>query len=246
MLRGIYNFFLSLKTSIWLLAGILLLLLAGAVIMPGHEEFQGLHTVPLFPWLAGNEPRLTWWLWGSVALLCLLMLNTVACSIESVFRKWTARKWLLIISPQIIHIGFLLILLAHLLSSTGSYRNMAFAYRDSVVQLPNGIEVLFRDIRTQIDPSGYITDWAADIEYSAGGNLLGRDSILPNSPSFRDGFELNIRTIRVAPFPVAMVEVSREPGAPWALAGGLCFLAGTAVLLVLKVRRDEVLENRDL
>jgi len=45
--------------------------------------------------------------------------------------------------------------------------------------------------------------------------------------------------VKVAPFPVAMIEVSREPGAPWALAGGILFIAGMVTLLFLKIRQEE-------
>jgi hypothetical protein len=41
------------------------------------------------------------------------------------------------------------------------------------------------------------------------------------------------------PFPAALIEVSREPGAIWALVGGLFFLAGMITLLILKIKKEE-------
>jgi len=36
-----------------------------------------------------------------------------------------------------------------------------------------------------------------------------------------------------------MIEVSKEPGAPWALGGSVMFIAGMIALLVLKIAREE-------
>jgi hypothetical protein len=44
----------------------------------------------------------------------------------------------------------------------------------------------------------------------------------------------------MAPYATALIEVSREPGAPYALAGGLLFLTGMFSLLLLKIRREEL------
>lgn len=238
-LKKILNLFLSLRTAIWLILTLLFLLLYGSIIMPVKEEFQGLHMLPLFQWMLENPFDVTWWLWGSLGILSLLTANTILCSIESIFRKREAKQWLLIISPQIIHIGFLFILLAHLLSSYGSFKGTAFVYKDTVLALPNGLEVMFEEIRTSVDPSGYVTDWSSDIRYFKEGRHLSSDVIRPNSPSFKDGLGIYIKTVKVAPFPVALIEVSREPGALWALAGGILFMGGMITLLMLKIKREE-------
>jgi cytochrome c biogenesis protein ResB len=237
--RNILSFFISIKTAILLLFALLFLLLYGSVIMPANEEFGALNTVPLFHWMKETKPAITWWLWGAVGILSLLTTNTIVCSIESVVRKRRSRQWLLVIAPQVIHIGFLFILLAHLLSSYDSFRGTAYVYRGTSLQLPNGLEVFFEDIKTKSGPSGYITDWSADIRYYGEGRLIGRDVIRPNDPSFRNGLGMYVKTVKLAPFPVALVEVSREPGAPWALAGGIFFLIGAVALTVLKIRIEE-------
>jgi len=239
MVKKILEFFISLRTAIWLLTALICLLLYGSFVMPAHEEFLALHTAALFDWMQEMPVSITWWLWAAIAVLSLLTANTVVCSIESIVRKREARQWLLIVSPQIMHIGFLLILLAHLLSSYGSFKAVTFAYRDSVFALPNNLEVRFSQVNAAVDASGYVTDWSADIEYFKEGRPVARDRILPNSPSFRGGIGIYIKTVKVSPFPVAMIEVSREPGAPWALAGGALFMTGMIMLLGLKINRED-------
>ncbi len=238
MLKKALDFFLSLRTAIWLILALLCILLYGSFLMPMKEEFQTLHVMPLFQWMTTNPLAVSWWLWVAIGALSLLTANTILCSVESVLKKKGARNLLLVISPQVIHIGFLFVLLAHLLSSYGSARDTGFVSRGSVIGLADGTSVIFDTITAEADPSGYITDWSAEIRYLREGAKVRNDIIKPNSPSFHGGFGIYIKTVRLQPFPVALIEVSRDPGAIWALVGGILFLAGMSTLLVLKIRRE--------
>jgi hypothetical protein len=40
------------------------------------------------------------------------------------------------------------------------------------------------------------------------------------------------------PSPAALIEISYDRGAPWALAGGIIFLAGNILLVASKLRHD--------
>jgi cytochrome c biogenesis protein ResB len=218
---------------------LLCLLFYGSVLMPAREEFQSLHTVPLFQWMTDNSPGITWWLWAAIGAISLLTVNTLLCSIDSVVKKKSARQWMLVISPQVIHIGFLFILLAHFLSGYSSFRGTAVVYENAGLRLPNGNDVLFRKIEVDTDTMGYIQDWSADIEYFRAGRSLRSDRIRPNSPSFQDGLGIYIKTVQLQPYPAAMIEVSKEPGAVWALIGGILFMLGMITLLLLKIKKEE-------
>lgn len=237
--KKVFAFFLSLRTTIWLFITLLSLFLYGAMIMPARVEFQGLFVQPLFTWMSGHSFTITWWLWGAIVTMAFMTANTVICSIESLMKRKSARQWLLIISPQVVHIGFLFILLAHLLSSHGSYKATAFAYKNTVLPLPTGLDVMFKELRIDVSPAGFVREWAADIQYFQKGRHIKDDSIMPNSPSFMKGFGIYIKTVRAAPFPVAVIEISREPGAWCALLGGIFFTAGMITLLILKIRRED-------
>lgn len=243
--RSVLVFFLSLRTTIILLLVLLCLLLYGSFVMPLNEEFQLLNVAPLLQWMMNNPFRITWWLWASLCILSLLTINTFSCSLESLVKKRESRQWLLMLSPQVIHAGFLFILLAHLLSAYGSFKGMSFVSRGTMLQLPDGLTVLFDSINADVDASGYLREWSAEVKYFQQGRQIASDVIEPNSPSFRNGLGIYIKTVRFDPYPVALIEVSREPGAPWALAGGILFLAGTSTLLVLKVRREDAV-NADI
>jgi hypothetical protein len=238
ILKNILKIFLSIRTSIWLFLVLLFILFYGAVIMPLKEEFLMLHTTPLFQWLLENPLAVTWWIWGAIVVVSLLTINTLLCSVESLIKRRGARQWLLFIAPQIIHIGFLFILLAHLLSSLGSFKGTAFVSRGTMLQLPNGQDVVFDNISIDRDDSGYISNWSAHIRYFRNGNHLTSDVILPNDPSFQEGLGIYIKTVQLRPFPTALIEVSREPGAIWALVGSICFLGGMIILFLMKIRRE--------
>jgi hypothetical protein len=237
--KKISVFFSSLRTAIWLLIALLLLLLFGSILMPLKEEFQSMSALPLFQWMMENSVRITWWLWAAVIVLSLLTANTLMCSVESVLKKRGARNWLLVISPQIIHIGFLFILLAHLLSSYGSFKGMTYVREGTILHLPNGLNAFFRGINADVDSAGYLENWSAEVSYYRGNREVASSVIRPNEPSFEEGLGIYVKTVRMEPFRAALIEVSREPGAPWALAGGILFIAGMATLLILKIRMEE-------
>lgn len=230
------RFLLSIKTSVWLLCALLGLLFAGAFIMPVEEAFQSIHSLPLFDWLMEQDPRATWWLWGCIGLLCLLTLNTFVCSVESIIKKRTSEKWLMIISPQVVHIGFLFMLLAHLLSSMGGLKSMGVAEEGGILTLPGGTFQIAR-INISTDPNGYIVDWSVEADYRSESGQR-REVLLPNKPFFQDGLGIYVRDLRAAPAKEILIEVSREPGALWALIGGILFLAGILTLIALRIRRD--------
>lgn len=227
----------SLQTAILLVILLIAMLLAGAFVMPANTEFQSVHDLPLLRWMLDQPLKMTWWLWASIGITSATVFNTLFCSIESLFRKRAATQWLLLISPQIIHLGFLLILLAHLLSAFGGYRELVVASRGSLLQISEDTLVRIHDIKTRV-VTGYIQDWSVELEYYHGETMDHRDSILPNKPSLGPGFNLTVKDIRAFPVKKVLLQVSREPGALWALSGGVLFVAGITILIFLKVKSE--------
>ena len=215
----------------------LVLFFAGAFIMPGSREFQGLHSMPLFEWIQGQPLKITWWLWGLIGVLGVMAVNTLFCSIESIVKKRKVTQWLLLISPQVIHAGSLFILLAHLLSGMGASQKLATAGEGSAINLSGTDTVMkVKDINIDLDYYGYITGWKVDVEYMSEGEVLRSDTISPNNPSVHTGFNINIKDLRAHPHKVVLLQINRDPGALCALAGGIMFIAGTVLLIGLKIR----------
>jgi hypothetical protein len=235
--NGITRFLLSLRTAVWLLVLLLILFFAGAFVMPAEKSFQLLGSVPLFEWLAAQPVSATWWLWGCIGILGVLALSTLFCSVESVIRKRKTERWILVISPQIVHIGFLFMLLAHLLSSLGGFKSFGIAGEGGVLTLPDGGMLQITGINVSVDPKGYIVGWSVDVAYKSDSAEV-RDVLMPNKPFFEGGVGIYARDVRAYPYREILIEVSKEPGAPWALLGGIFSAVGIIALVAFKMKRD--------
>ena len=238
ILKHILHFFLSLRTTLWFLGLLLVLFFVGAFIMPGNTSFQQLHSTPLFDWIRNQPVKEIWWLWGIIGVLAVIAVNTLFCSVESVLKKRKVTQWLLIIAPQIIHIGFLFMLLAHLLSGLGASQRNANVREGARLSISSNTILKIDNINIDIDHYGYITDWKVDVSYLSGNKILQSDRIMPNSPSVFKGFNVNIRNLKPYPQKIALLQINREPGALWALAGGILFIIGIVILIAFKRKID--------
>ncbi|HXX56419.1 MAG TPA: hypothetical protein VEI96_00295 [Thermodesulfovibrionales bacterium] len=235
----------SLKTSVVLLLFLLIVLFAGACIMPANNAVQSIHALPLLEWIVQAPVGTTWWLWVAMAIIALLAVNTLVCSVQSLLNKKKVAGWLILISPQIIHIGFLCMFLAHFMSSIGGFRSLAVAREGTVLQLPNGSALSVRDILISVDSYGYLSDGTVSISYWTGGRIAGEGVLMPNRPSFHEGIGVHVKDLRAFPERAVLLEIYREPGAAWALVGGVVFMIGTVTPLVLKTKKELVLNERD-
>jgi hypothetical protein len=196
--------------------------------------------MPLFDWLQQQPLGITWWLWGLIGILFVLTLNTLFCSIESIVKKKKVTRWLLLLSPQVIHIGFLFMLVAHLLSAIGALQSQAIAAEGTMVKLSSRNTALqVKNINVSYDYYGHISDWAVSVEYVADGKIIHEDIIRPNSPSTQMGFNINVKDLRTHPVEAVLLQINREPGAVWALIGGILFTVGIVTLILLKIRMEE-------
>ena len=237
MLKNMLDTVLSLRTASWLLFGQVALFLAGAFQMPAMKEYSSMNSMPLFQWMLKSSPSVTWWLWASVVVMGLLVLNTVCCSVDALIKKRQGRHWLLVASPQIIHMGFMLMLLAHLLDASGGFKARVMAGEGQQFRLPGGGGMRIERINQEFSPQGRPLDYFADAKFFARDGKLAREHrIAPNKPAFFKGMGFYVMGIHGDN--TAHIEVTKVPGAPWALAGGVLFSLGTVALVALKIRRE--------
>ncbi len=239
ILKHILNFFLSLGTTLWFLGLLLVLFFVGAFIMPGNNAFQQLHSTPLFDWIQKQPLRDIWWLWGIIGVLAVIAINTLFCSVESLIKKRNVTHWLLLISPQIIHIGFLFMLLAHLLSAFGASQQNANVMEGSRLRISKDTILKVDKIDIDVDYYGYISNWKVDVKYISENEILQSDRIMPNTPSVFNGFNITIKNLKPYPRKIALLQLNREPGAMWALAGGILFIIGIVILVAFKRKIDK-------
>lgn len=232
------TFFLSLKTTVWLLSALIILFFAGSYLMPAHREVFGpMNEALLFDWMQEVAvPNLwsTWWFFASLVLLILLTVNTLVCSINAVKGKWSRSDFLLRIAPQIMHGGFLFILLAHLLGAGMGYRLSGMLPEGASARLPENRALHLSAVRVYPDPAGHPRDWGADIALYENGTRVAAGSLGPNKPLFYRGTGIYLKSFDFERFPSALLMVNKDPGAVWALAGAVLFTLGSIILLVLK------------
>lgn len=232
------NFFLSLKTTVWTLSGLVCLFFVGSYMMPVHQDiFASMNDDLLFEWVekvAIQNVWHTWWFFAALAVLVLLTVNTVVCSLQAIRGKWSRENALLRISPQIIHIGFLFILLAHLLGAGWGYKLAGLLPEGALGRLPENIGLHIQEIRVESDAKGYMKDWAVKVALYEN-NVLVKNGILgPNQPLFYKGTGIYVKTLNFERGPAALLLVAKDPGAMWALVGGILFILGSITLVVLK------------
>lgn len=236
MFTKLYARLASLTFGLWLIGGVLLLLAVGSF-SGGGAEGSSINDVPLFYWLKVTPLSVSWWLWATVGLLALLALNTVLCSVESLRMKCQRGNFLVLIAPQVMHLGFLLIVLAHLFSAWGGGKQVMPVYDGAEIGFPDGRRVQIANMTLQVGPMGMPTDYSAEVRYPAGSGV-GVRTIRPNHPFFYQGFGIYLKEVEMYPLRAALVEIHREPGAGLALAGALLFTVGNLVLLVVRRGRQ--------
>jgi hypothetical protein len=232
------KFFLSLKTTVWTLLVLVCLFFIGSYLMPTHREiFSGMNDDILFSWVrdtAADHLRDTWWLFAAIAALALLTGNTLFCSVQAVRGKWTRRDFLLRTAPQIIHLGFLFILLAHLVGAGWGYKLSGVMPEGAYAPLPEERALQLGQIRVQTDARGYMTGWSAAVSLFENNQLVKSGTLGPNRPLFYRGTGVYLKTLDFERGRAALLLITKDPGAVWALVGGILFLIGSVTLLALK------------
>lgn len=227
----------SLNTGLILLIILVVLLMAGAFVMPFHEAFGLLYVEPLLSWLREAELKISWWLWLSIATVALLSINTFFCSADSIKNKFGKTNFLLLIAPQIMHLGFIFIIIAHLMSSYSGSREIIQVREGTWLRLHDGSIVEIREVLISHDSAGYITDMGLSIiHYSEKGQT--EFTVIPNRPFLYRGRGLYLKAAYPYPLRVAIIEIGHEPGAIPALIGAVLFFGGNGLLLILKIKRE--------
>jgi cytochrome c biogenesis protein ResB len=236
------NFFLSLNTAVWTLFVLLCLFFIGSYMLPMHRPvFDRMNNDLLFHWIkdiAADNVWQTWWFFAALAGLVLLTLNTIFCSIQSARGKWSRSDFLLRIAPQVIHIGFLFILLAHLLGAGWGYKLSGIMPDGGYAPLPGDLAIRLNKIHVETDALGFMTDWSVEASLYDSSHLVKSGTLGPNSPLFYDGTGVYLKSLNFERGPAALLLITKDPGAIWALVGGVLFVLGSVTLLALKWEKN--------
>jgi hypothetical protein len=233
----LWRIVVSLELCLGLLALVAVVMAAGSFRLSG-EYAAAINALLLFTWLRETPLSLSWWLWIVLVLLALLALNTVLCSSETLWVRWGRGGWSALLAPQCMHAGFLLIVLAHLLSASGASFNAVTVGEMTLATLPDGSKFGIASISVTTSPQGmplgFSSELVPDITRPA-----ERVVIAPNQPWFHQGFGVYIKQAEAYPYKRALLEIHHEPGAAMALAGSLLFTVGNIMLVALRSKQRE-------
>jgi cytochrome c biogenesis protein ResB len=235
------SFFLSLKTTVWTLLVLVCAFFIGSSMMPVHREiYAPMNDRLLFDWVsetASGNLWATWWFFAAFAGLILLTINTISCSIQAVKGRWSRTDFLLRISPQVVHIGFLFILLAHLMGAGWGYRLSGLLPEGATAGLPENRALMLQGVRVETDEKGFLEGWTAAVTVFEGDSPAASGTLGPNRPLLYDGVGVYLKSFGFEPAPYALLMVNKDPGAVWALVGSILFMIGSVTLLVLKWKK---------
>lgn len=235
--KKIWQFSISMELCLWLLASICCVMAVASFLLTG-EYGAAINYMPLLAWLKEVPLSASWWLWITIVLIALLVLNTILCSSETLWSRWGRAGLMPLLAPQLIHAGFLLIVLAHLISAYGGRMQQLEVAEGMVAQLPDGTRFGIAGISVSMSPMGMPTGYSSELVTNLN-NQSERTIISPNNPWFSGGYGVYIKHAEAYPYRRALLEVHREPGAGMALAGALVFTVGNVVLLWLRSRSKE-------
>ncbi len=235
--KNIWRFCVSIDVCLGLLLCICVAMTVGSFSLKG-DYAAAINTMPLLVWLREAPVGVSWWLWLTVVLLALLVLNTILCSSDMLWSRWGRAGMMPLLAPQLIHAGFLLVVLAHLLSAYGGYMQQVEVSEGEVARLPDGRQFGVSGLEVVMSPMGMPARFSAELVTNLR-NPAERVTISPNHPWFSGGYGVYIKQAEGYPYRRALLEIHREPGAGMALAGALIFMLGNVLLVWLRSRSKE-------
>ncbi len=233
----------SVRIGVVLLGALSVCMVLGAVVMPLRPgTYARINDQLLFDWLRIQGTGLdNAWFWCALFVLGVLAIHTLVCSVDSLLRTVRAGgNVVLRISPHVMHLGFLLILLGHLVSAGWGFRASGALPEGRAGMLPDGTTLLVRSVDMKVDPGGFPRDWSAEVSLFRGRTELAKGMLGANRPLFHRGVGIYLKSLAMSRLgPQAVLVINRDPGAVWVLAGAIVFTIGNVLLLALKIRREE-------
>ncbi|MFQ5585498.1 MAG: cytochrome c biogenesis protein ResB [Thermodesulfobacteriota bacterium] len=179
------------STELTIILAILICLDAawGSLITVRHRDlFQSLDHAILFQWLASYGKAnigKTLWIYLLIILITLFALNAVLCTVERIFNIIVYRRPWRSLYPQIVHIGFLIALVGHLMGSAYGFRSQGnLVHQGETIPVPQqeGLSLRLDAIETATSPRGELESLTTTVTLFQEGKALLTDTIKLNDP----------------------------------------------------------------
>lgn len=239
----IWKLLCSLKLTIVLASAATLLSIGGSLLIPFNPQvFSGIEELPLGIWLQQQgRSALTWWIPLGGGLVVLLGLNTCCCFVDWLchFRaRW--RKC----GEYLIHLGFVLILIAFLWGSNSGFRssNNGLLVGQSKFLPRPGVSLKLEAIEPIFNKNGRPVEIRNTLALYRGEQLLKRVQTRSNHPLTWRGLLIIPSSYGQTswggrPTPYSIMTINYDPGAKLAFAGSLSMGIGVLLTLVSFYRK---------
>lgn len=244
----------SLKLAIVLASAATLLTIGGSVLMPFYpKSFAGMDSMPLGLWIdkvASQAPGITWWVPVAGILVVLLGINTLCCFIDWTFHfraRW--RKC----GEYLIHIGFVLIVVAYLWGSQAGFRNENNPLLVGQTRLlpQMGVSLKLEAFEPVLNKSGRPVDMLNTLALYKDDQLIKRVQARTNHPLTWKGLVIipasygqTMRGGRYIPY--SILTINYDPGANLAFVGGVSIGCGVFLTLFSFYRKRKRGDHPDI
>jgi cytochrome c biogenesis protein len=191
LLNRIWKLLCSLKLAIVLASAATLLIMGGSLLLPFYPRtFGPMDQLTLGDWLrttGAARPQLTWWVFAAGALVLLLGVNTLCCFIDwarNLRARW--RKS----GEYLIHLGFILILVAYVWGSLAGFRsggNRLFVGEVREIAGLPGYALRLEAFEPQLTAGGRPVDMLSSVALLHGDRVLAQKVVKTNDPLSRGG-----------------------------------------------------------
>ncbi len=173
------------------------------------------------------------WFYALVPVMGLYALNTVLATWDDVAAKWRAgHRSLKTYAAALMHVGFLVALLAHLVGGVGGEEGGPLVIGSRYVDIGEGRAARVAKLELPTLPTGALEQVYATVDVRESDGSVRQEVVSYNGPLSRGlGSELFL-LVRQGNTgqPMIMVRHRHAPGNPWALVSAVLMAAGTLLM----------------
>ncbi|MCC6501515.1 MAG: cytochrome c biogenesis protein ResB [Deltaproteobacteria bacterium] len=194
-MRRVWNFFASVYLTVILSALICMVAAWGSILSVRYPQFYRAFDqevlLPFISSLGAEYLPLTAWVWALIALTAVFGINTFVCTADKAAAVIRNKKPWAALFPHIVHVGFLIALLGHLVGSVWgfkSYGNVVFKGDSIPVPHTSGLFLRLDSTEMNVLPSGELDSLETGVTLlDAKGEKIEQGTLGMNAPLIHDG-----------------------------------------------------------
>ena len=193
-MRRLWGIFASTGLTIALAASICAVAAWGSIITIRNQEFfSGLDRSVLFPTIMGgteSDLALTYWVFALIFLIFLFTVNTLVCTADKLILIIRQKRPASAFFPHIVHIGFLIAVVGHLVGSVWGFRSpVNILYQGAPVEVAHeaGLSVRLDGYELSTTAAGRMESLKTRVTLLEEGEEILTDEIEINGPLIYKG-----------------------------------------------------------